>query len=213
MTTATHQAAPDDAARRGLRRDAVENRQRLLMAARHMFAVHGIEAGVEEVAHEAGVGVGTLYRRFPTKDALIAELVRELLGEVIAIAERALTVPGGRGLERYLFEIGAAHEANRGCLSRLWSDETTVPLRARARALMAELLVDAQRHGTVRDDATLTDIDLLFWALRGILEASGAKPTAAWRRHIALTVAGLRPSAEKLSEPPLRALPRSPARA
>lgn len=195
--------ATEQSAHRTLRRDAVENRQRLLEAARHVFAVHGIEAGVEEVAHEAGVGIGTLYRRFPTKDALIAELVRELLNEVIGLARSALEVPDGRGLEQYLYAIGRAQEVNRGCLSRLWSDDTTTALRAEARSLVAELLRDAQDHGTVRTDATLTDVDLLFWSLRGILEAGGPKPTHAWRRQIALTVAGLRPSAEALPEPPL----------
>jgi AcrR family transcriptional regulator len=188
---------------RALRRDAIENRARLLEAARRVFALRGIDAGVEEVAHEAGVGIGTLYRRFPTKDALIAELVRELLEEVIAIARSALEVADGHGLEQYLYAIGAAQEANRGCLSRIWSDDTTRALRAESRSLVAELFADAKRHGTVRDDATLTDVDLLFWSLRGILEAAGERPTKAWRRQVAITVAGLRPSSDALPEPPL----------
>jgi AcrR family transcriptional regulator len=189
---------------RALRRDASENRRRLLEAARRVFALHGIDAGVEEVAHEAGLGVGTLYRRFPTKDALIAELVRELLEETVARARVATEVPDGRGLEQFLYAVGAAQEENRGCLSRLWSDDTTVALRSEVRVLLDGLFADAQRHAVVRADATLSDVDLLFQSMRGIFAASADRPTSAWRRQVAISLAGLRPSAEPLSEPPVR---------
>ncbi|GAA4672105.1 TetR/AcrR family transcriptional regulator [Frondihabitans cladoniiphilus] len=197
MTTSTE---PEH---RALRRDASENRRRLIEAARLVFAEHGMEAGVEEVAHRAGVGVGTLYRRFPTKDALIAELVRTLLDEVLESARQASTVPGGDGLEHFLFDVGAAHAANRGCLARLWNDETTTTLRQEIRTRMATLLDDARRHGRIRDDATIADVDLTFWSLRGVLEASGHDLPDAWRRQVAISVAGLRPSAEALSQPAL----------
>ena len=73
-----------------LRRDAAQNRQRLLDAAEQVFAERGLEASVDEVARVAGVGMGTLYRRFPTKEALIAELVRELLEDVLLLARSSL---------------------------------------------------------------------------------------------------------------------------
>jgi AcrR family transcriptional regulator len=196
MTTAT-----EPGPHRALRKDAIENRRRLIEAARAVFARHGLEAGVDEVAHEAGVGIGTLYRRFPTKDALIAELVRELLDEVVALAHEAEAVAGGAGLERFLYGMGEAHEASRGCLARLWSDDTTAALRRECRASMGRLLESAQQHNRVRRDAALTDIDLLFWSLRGILEATGDLSSPAWRRQIALIVGGLRPSDEPLAEP------------
>lgn len=188
---------------RALRKDASENRRRLIEAARIVFAERGLDAGVEEVAHVAGVGIGTLYRRFPTKDALIAELVRELLQEVVALAHAAESDTQGDGLEQFLYAVGEAQAYNRGCLARLWSDMTTIALRQECRASITRLLEEAQRRGRMRQDATLTDVDLLFWSLRGILEATGGTSSQAWRRQIAITVAGLRPSSETLTEPPI----------
>ncbi|AMM21463.1 TetR family transcriptional regulator [Frondihabitans sp. PAMC 28766] len=195
----TTQPAPH----RALRKDATENRRRLIDAAKGVFAEHGLEAGVEEVAHVAGVGIGTLYRRFPTKDALIAELVRELLEDVVRLAHEAQDLGAGRGLEWFLYGIGETQAANRGCLARVWSDDTSNALRDEYRGLMLRLLADAREHGTVRDDATLTDIDLLFWSLRGVLEATGDASGPAWRRQVAVSVAGLRPSPEALAQPPV----------
>ncbi|WP_329073228.1 TetR/AcrR family transcriptional regulator [Streptomyces sp. NBC_01429] len=68
---------------------------------------------------------GTLYRRFPTKDALITELVRELVGELMTEAQAALDVPDGRGPERFLFAAGQIQADARGCLGRIWSDDAT----------------------------------------------------------------------------------------
>src|ERR1700712_3398065 len=87
---------------RPLRRDAAENRARILLAAGRVFDARGLDAGVEEIAREAGVGMGTLYRRFPTKDALIEALVRDLLEAIIAIADDAAAQPDGEGLEHFL---------------------------------------------------------------------------------------------------------------
>lgn len=186
-----------------LRRDAAENRQRLIDAARTVFADHGLEAGVEEIAHVAGVGIGTLYRRFPTKDALIGELVRELLNDFISLVNDARTVEGGRGLERFLYAAGETQAVNRGCLARIWSDDTTEILRDECRQGMADLLADAQEHGRVRPDARLSDIDLLFWSVRGVIEVLGADSSAAIRRHIGIVIAGLRPSTEPLADEPV----------
>jgi len=185
---------------RAQRKDAVENRRRVIDAARIIFAEHGLDARVEEVAQVARVGIGTLYRHFPTKDALVGELVRELLETVVGLAHDAENVPGGEGLERFLFATAEAQAANRGCLARLWNDSESVSLRQDCFEAAQRLLLDAQRHDRIRADATLTDIDLLFWALRGILEATGTDSAPAWRRQIAITVAGLRPSPEPLAE-------------
>ena len=89
---------PVPATDRPLRRDAELNRQRLLDAAADVFAEHGLEASVEEIARTAGVGMGTLYRRFPTKDALISALVQDVLSTMLAIAEEGTERPDGTGL-------------------------------------------------------------------------------------------------------------------
>ncbi|KQT74533.1 TetR/AcrR family transcriptional regulator [Microbacterium sp. Leaf436] len=204
MTISTESGEPhEQKTPRALRRDAAENRRRLLDAAREVFAEHGLEAGVEEVAQVAGVGVGTLYRRFLTKDALIAELVREFMEQVLALVREATTVSDGRGLEQFVFALGDVQSANRGCLARIWTDEHSTALRQQYRIHLAEVLEDAKAHGVVRTDAAMTDLDLLFWALRGIIETTGALAPGAWRRHAAIHLAGLRPSASELSHPPV----------
>src|ERR1700755_2325810 len=118
------------AADRPLRRDAEQNRRRLLDAAAEVFAEHGLEAGVDEIARVAGVGMGTLYRRFPTKDALIEELVRELLVEMLQAARDAHREPDGGGLVTFLYAIGTQQASGLGFLPRVWSTPLHTQLQA-----------------------------------------------------------------------------------
>jgi AcrR family transcriptional regulator len=188
---------------KGLRRDAAENRLRLLDAAEKVFAANGLDASVEEVARVAGVGMGTLYRRFPTKDALIGELIRALLGDLLALAQQMRQVADGSGLEQFLFGTGESLALHSGCLARLWNDPETTPIKNECRVEIAALLAAAQRAGRVRADATLTDIDLIIWSLRGVIETTQRVGAHGWRRHVAIAVAGLRPSLNELGEPAL----------
>ncbi|MCW2747786.1 MAG: HTH-type transcriptional regulator, partial [Nocardioidaceae bacterium] len=186
-----------------LRRDAAENRQRLLDAASQVFAEHGLDGSVDEVARVAGVGMGTLYRRFPTKEALIGELVRQLLEELVALARQSLTVADGCGLEQYLFELAAAQNTQRGCLAKLWNDDESVAIKNECHDLIGELLIDAQAHQRIRADANLSDIDILLWSLPGVIATAKDSGDAAWRRHVAIFLAGLRPTEVPLNEPAL----------
>jgi AcrR family transcriptional regulator len=187
---------------RRLRRDAAQNRDRLLTAASHVFAQQGLEAGVADIAREAGVGMGTLYRRFPTKDALIDALVLDMLEAIIDLASEASEQPGGHGLEQFLWQSSAYQAAHRGCLPRLWS--TDHELVHTARRLIATLLQEAKDHRRVRDDLTSTDLTVLMWSIRGILETTGNLAPDAWQRHLELLIAGLRPTNDELSHPPIR---------
>ena len=87
---------------RPMRSDALKNRERLLVAAGRVFEEKGLEASVADVARAAGVGMGTLYRRFPSKEALIEALVSEVLEATIAMAQDAAARPDGTGLEHFL---------------------------------------------------------------------------------------------------------------
>src|SRR5258708_38916566 len=87
---------------RAMRSDALKNRERLLVAAGQVFEEKGLQASVADVARVAGVGMGTLYRRFPSKEALIDALVTEVLEATIVMAEDAATMPDGTGLEHFL---------------------------------------------------------------------------------------------------------------
>jgi AcrR family transcriptional regulator len=192
VTSNTAPATADKNGGKPLRRDAAHNRDLLLAAAGEVFDAHGLDASVAEVARVAGVGMGTLYRRFPTKEALIDALVRELLNATITMARDAAGEPAGTGLEQFLQKSGAYWAQHPGCLPRLWrTDDDLVDI---ARELIAALLADAKKHGRVRHDLTSTDLTMAMWATRGVQETTHGFAPDAWRRHLDLLIAGMRPS-------------------
>jgi len=115
---------PRHHAQRPLRKDAEQHRQQLLTAAVLVFNEQGWTPVSPEIARVAGVGVGTLYRRFPTKEALVDALVREILDTTIQMARDALKSPGGTGLERFLEASSAYQAEHAGYLRRLWNTTT-----------------------------------------------------------------------------------------
>jgi AcrR family transcriptional regulator len=186
-----------------LRRDAAENRQHLIDAAWQVFAERGLDASVEEIARAAGVGVGTLYRRFSTKDALVAALVQDVLDAMLDLAKTAAQQPDGGGLESYLEAASAYQAEHSGCLPRLWNTKADPASIDRIRRTVGTLLDDAKRHGRVRDDLTSTDLTVIMWSIRGVIETSSAVAPEAWRRHLAIVLAGMRPAGQSLSHRPL----------
>lgn len=108
MTSAT--PLPAEHPERPLRRDAERNRRRILDAARELFASEGLHVSLDDIAHHAEVGVGTVYRRFPDKDALIDALFDEEIEAIVALAERGLAENDPwTGLEQFV--LGALREA------------------------------------------------------------------------------------------------------
>jgi AcrR family transcriptional regulator len=188
---------------RPLRRDAAANRQRLLEAAASVFAEHGLDAGVEEIARVAGVGMGTLYRRFPTKDALIAALVHDVLDAMRSLADAAAARNDGTGLEFFLEAASAYQAEHRGCLPRLWNDGVDRDSVTQVRRAIGALLDDAKAHGGVRPEVTPTDLTMIMWSMRGVIEATGGVAPEAWRRHLDILIAGLRPVSQPLQHSPL----------
>ena len=143
-----------------------------------------------DVARVAGVGMGTFYRRFASKDALIEALVSEVLEATIAMAREAARWSDGTGLEHFL-EASSSYQAEHlGCLPKLWN--TDHHLVKTARDLIAGLLSDAQAHGRVRSDLTSTDVSVVMWSIRGVLETTRSNAPEAWRRHLDLLIAGMR---------------------
>jgi AcrR family transcriptional regulator len=196
----TTPASPPPEARR-LRRDAAQNRDRLLAAAAQVFAEQGLQASVADIARAAGVGMGTLYRRFPTKDALIDALVQDVLEAIIEMASRSLEEPDGLGLEQFLRDSSVYQATHRGCLPRLWS--TDHELIHTARNLIGRLLQDAKHHHRVRDELTTTDLTVILWSIRGILETTGDLAPGGWQRHLELIIAGMRPTGQELVHSPI----------
>src|SRR6201996_6009941 len=115
MTLRADETSQDGQGERRLRRDAERNRQRILAAAAEVFTEHGLDATLDEVARAAGVGVGTVYRRFPDKESLVAALFRERIDALVEVAEQACAAPDPwQGLVSYLEHIAATMAGDQG---------------------------------------------------------------------------------------------------
>jgi AcrR family transcriptional regulator len=196
---------------RPLRRDARENRDRILRAARAAFAELGMDAGVEEIAVRAGVGVGTLYRRFPTKDALIDAVFEEHLEQIVRTAEAALADPDAwAAFVGYLTSVVELQVADRGLSdilgARLRDERLIAKARTRLRPLVERLIARAQDAGTLRPDVVYEDVSVLLWTTGRVVDATRDVDQTFWQRYLALHVDGLRAgSATPLPRPPLTA--------
>ena len=191
-----------------MRADAVRNRERIVQAARETFAADGLEAGMDDVARRAGVGVGTLYRHFPTKDALVRALVDvkfTLLAERVR-AVRDLGLEPGEAFRRAL-SAGAELHAEDRALAQVTSEQPPSIFRAAVaqsglRDVMGELLAAAQAAGAVRPDAVLDDVPTTMCALGAVMRAAESGRAGSWQRLLALVLDGLRaPGAEPLPDP------------
>lgn len=188
-----------------LRRDAARNRVKILEAAQAAFDEQGTDVCVEVIAHRAGVGVGTLYRRFPTKELLIGAVVDEVLGAVLGAAEEALAnEPAAEGFAVYVRAVGRLQAEHAGCLTRLWNNSPG-ELRDRIEAAGRTLLSRAQAAGAVRPELVYEDVVVLFWSLRGVIEATAAVSPDAWMRHLELLLYSVVPGGGRLTHPPLTA--------
>lgn len=179
-----------------LRRDAQRNLERILDAAQEAFAADGIEIGVDEIARRAGVGVGTLYRRFPTKDALIDAIVERRTEEIAALAAEAeATDEAWAGVELLLGGLLERHATDRG-FKALIADRTLATgkptIRARLRPQFARVITRAQRDGSLRDDITVEDVTALIWGAGRAVEVTSEIVPDHWRRHLGILLDGLR---------------------
>jgi AcrR family transcriptional regulator len=179
------------------RADARRNRERILEGAREAFGALGAEAQMDEVARRAGVGVGTVYRHFPTKEALLGELVRQKLATMIVNTRAAVADDGEpfavfsdllRRNAGLAARDAALQYAMLGAGERVWEqagDEQRILL-----GLTGELMGRAQRAGTMRADVSATDIPMLMCGVCATM--SHTKPGFDWRRHVELVVDALR---------------------
>jgi AcrR family transcriptional regulator len=180
---------------RPLRRDAQRNRERILEAARELFAERGVGATLDDVAARAGVGVGTVYRRYPNKDALIDELCEEWIDDLAAFAEEALSSRDSwQAFVSFLERIEEASAANRA-LEHLIVGSPRGPERvARARERLAppiEALVEgAKKQGKLRADFDASDVAVIHAMVAAARETGSASPDL-WRRYFGLIVDGL----------------------
>jgi AcrR family transcriptional regulator len=175
------------------RADAVRNRERILATAEDMFARDGLSVSVDDIARRAKVGIGTLYRHFPTKDALVAAIVIDRIGRVAERAEALHDAPDpGAALLGLIEQMVAEGVNKRDFVDALggsdWLDTPAADaIKQRFRRALAKLLAKAQTAGAIRADVMAPDLLAL---VRGVLAAgTDAKVRG---RMLAVLLDGLR---------------------
>ena len=197
---------------RQLRADAERNRAALLDAAREVFAEQGLEAPLEEIALRAGVGIGTLYRRFPTRTQLVAAALVDKVSQYAEAAEQALAIADPwASFVTYVERICDLQADDRG-LSDLLSmalpaDEDIERLRRLANDRVAELIRRAKAAGRLRQEFASEDLLLLLVAHAAVVHVTREDAPAAGRRFVALMLDAFEPRGgpSSLPMPPSRA--------
>ena len=185
--------APGD---RPLRADARRNREKVLTAARAVFSEHGRDAQIDDVARRAGVGVGTVYRHFPTKEALIEALMVAAFEAIAAEAEAALEVEDPWEAFASVLWKGAEIMSADRALSEVFASipgamESAMPTVEGLTASMTKVIARAQEAGVLRPDLVVDDIPMVMCGI-GSATKKEHRCEGAWRRHLSIVLDGLR---------------------
>ena len=196
---------------RPLRKDAERNRLRILRAAAEVFTQQGLRATLDDVADRAGVGVGTVYRRFPDKEALVEALFTERLDSLVGFAEQALADPDPwAGLVDLLERAAMVMAGDRGLRQMLmyatYGHDRVEQARTRMQPVITKVVERAQAAGVLRADLYPTDIPLLEFMLSASAEYAMCVRPEIWRRYLALMLDALRPDRAGTTELPEPAL-------
>lgn len=205
MVRVSAESTPCDADR-PLRRDAARNRALILCTAAEVFAERGLEAGYDEIARRAGVGVGTVYRRFPERAELVRALFESRIEELVGVAEEAAArADAWDGLCWFLEKAIERQVHDRGLkevmVLALPDDEHRLLGRERLGPLFDDLVSQAQATGCLRADVGATDLGMQLMLLSSM--ATPEQPEL-WRRYFELLLDGLR------ARPGQRSLPLAP---
>jgi len=178
-----------------LRRDAELNLARILLAAQEVFGEHGYEASMEQVAARAEVGVGTLYRRFPTKAVLCTAVVVAATDRTCQIAREVLAeaAPGDAVFEFARRCMDAPSSWRAATSKRLWSGGGADRALDALMPLIWPILEASQRAGTIRSDIVPTDLVVTLMSVRAISDICDADAPGASRRFLHFALDGLRP--------------------
>jgi AcrR family transcriptional regulator len=177
-----------------LRADARRNREKVIAAARLAFAEHGRDAQMDDVARRAQVGVGTVYRHFPTKEALFVALLEDTFAEIADRTRPALEQEDAwAAFTAMLWDAGETLAGDRALVEAMAADLTDQPCSGQVELteIAAELMERARTAGDLRPDAVIEDIPMLLCGLGSAAERP--HPCGApWRRHLAILIDGLR---------------------
>jgi AcrR family transcriptional regulator len=194
---------------RPLRQDAARNRERLVAAAREVFGRKGLDASLEEIAREAGVAIGTLYNRFPTRGELVDAALGPLAEQGAEIASRAAGMSDPwEGFRLFMEGTCELLAGDRGYAdvnrSRIPGTPVIDAARERTWALKAAIVARAKDAGVLRADVESSDLVVLIWGVAATADATRDAAPEVWRRHLAILLDGLRPgAAHPLPVPPL----------
>jgi AcrR family transcriptional regulator len=178
-----------------LRADARRNRERIVKAARAVFADQGIDAQIDDVAKRAKVGVGTFYRHFPTKEALLDALVRERFEEIAGYANEALQREDPwDGFCELIWRAAERNAVDRAfCEVVAGTDQRAVVEETGLFHATEELMDRAKAQGRMRADATAMDVEIMMCGAGSVMRTILTAPDV-WRRYLTLMLDGLRAS-------------------
>jgi AcrR family transcriptional regulator len=193
VTTDASQALSGE---RPLRRDAARNRERILAAAGEVFATRGLEVTLDDIAHHAGVGVGTVYRRFHDKEQLIDALFDDRMDAVATAAEEALAAADPwLALEGFFVSILDMQAADRGLRELAFAGrhgrERVARARERLEPLVQELITRGQDAGNLRADIGADDVPIIQKMLAQVIDVAGEVSPDLWRRYLTIVLDGL----------------------
>jgi AcrR family transcriptional regulator len=184
---------PDQA--KPLRADAARNRAKVLEVAYEAFAVEGLDVPIDEIARRARVGAGTVYRHFPTKEALFEAIATDRFGRIIAHARALLAGDEpGRGLFVFLASLideSASDQVLADAFMRVEAGDRAVEAEREFLGALGDLLLAAQEAGTVRGDLDVMDLKLLLVGGQA-MQRYGRDPLLA-RRALRVMLDGLEP--------------------
>jgi AcrR family transcriptional regulator len=183
------------------RADAVRNRERVLAAAEAVFAESGLKAQIEEVAHRAGVGVGTVCRHFPTKQELVEAVLTSMFESLLAQAREALAGSDpAEAFERFFINLPAFHTRHRAFAEQMANELelTALPVRNELMGAVSELVARAQAAGAIRPDIGPADVSLLFSAVAHATAIPGELQPMLRERYVRIILDGLRPNSSSV---------------
>lgn len=197
---------------RPLRRDAERNKARIVAAASRLYAERGMDVSMDDIAEAAGVGVGTVYRRFPDRSLLVNAIFDQRIDEVIELAEQAAGVADPwSGIVVFMERSTEMEVRNRGLaeLIRGVPGHPVAVARARQRIgpVLSGLMTRAREAGLVRTDADATDLAMIKVMVLDLAFKTRDFAPELWRRYLALALDSLKPGphARPLPAPPLDA--------
>jgi AcrR family transcriptional regulator len=197
---------------RPLRADALRNRAKILQAAAEVFAAQGLDVTLDDIAHHAGVGVGTVYRRFADREALIEALFEVRMKAVLQQLRDALDDPDPwHGLITFVERVCELIATDRGMrqvmLSSAYGKGEVAQCRDEFGVLGERLVARVKATGAVRPDFEVTDIFVLFLLIGSVTDFAGEVAPELWRRYFDIMVDGMRtrPGQDRAPElaPPL----------